>query len=202
MKVKVAQLCPTLCHPMDCTVHGILQARILEWAAFLFSRGSSEPRDWTLVSWIAGGFFTSWATREARLKKEALLNSGLWNKDFLMWVIFSLFEFVTILFLFCVLVFWPHSMWDLNSSIRDQIYTSCFGGQSLNHLREVPRFFFFSSFTNQSRMDEWVHLLCAVIQGSSYLVSPHPLGHCFILHSWLEFADKSTSQLMRNGKKV
>ena len=41
--VKVAQLCPTLCDPMDCTVHGILKARILEWVAFPFSRGSSQP---------------------------------------------------------------------------------------------------------------------------------------------------------------
>ena len=45
MKVKVAQLCLTLCNPMDYTVHGLLQARILEWAAFPFSRGSSQPRD-------------------------------------------------------------------------------------------------------------------------------------------------------------
>ena len=44
MKVKVTQSCPTLCDPMDCTVHGILQARILEWVAFPFSRGSSQPR--------------------------------------------------------------------------------------------------------------------------------------------------------------
>ena len=41
--VKVAQLCPTLCDPMVYTVHGILQARILEWVAFAFSRGSSQP---------------------------------------------------------------------------------------------------------------------------------------------------------------
>ena len=53
------------CDPMDYTVHGILQARILEWVAFPFSRGSSQPRDQTQVSHIAGGFFTSWATREA-----------------------------------------------------------------------------------------------------------------------------------------
>ena len=46
-------------------VHGILQARILEWVAFPFSRGSSQPRDQTRVSSIAGKFFTSWATREA-----------------------------------------------------------------------------------------------------------------------------------------
>ena len=57
--VKVAQSCPTLCDPMDYMVHGILQARILEWVAFPFSRGSSQPRDQTQVSRITGGFFTS-----------------------------------------------------------------------------------------------------------------------------------------------
>ena len=54
MKVKVIQLCLTLCDPMDYTVHGILQVRILEWVAFPFSRGSSHPRDQTQVSRIAG----------------------------------------------------------------------------------------------------------------------------------------------------
>ena len=63
--VRVAQSCLTLCNPMDYTVHEILRARILEWAAFSFSRGSSQPRDQTQVSRIAGRFFTSWATREA-----------------------------------------------------------------------------------------------------------------------------------------
>ena len=63
--VKVSQSCPTLCNPLDYTAHGILQARILEWVAFLFSRGSSQPKAWTQVSCITGGFFTSWATREA-----------------------------------------------------------------------------------------------------------------------------------------
>ena len=66
MKVKVAQLCPTLCDPMDYTVYGTLQARLLEWVAFPFSRGSSQSRDQTQVSHIAGKFFTSWATREAQ----------------------------------------------------------------------------------------------------------------------------------------
>ena len=66
MKVKVAQLCPTLCNPMDYTEHGIFQARILEWVAFPFSRGSSQPRDWIQVSCIPGGIFTSWATSEAQ----------------------------------------------------------------------------------------------------------------------------------------
>ena len=59
VKVKVAQSCPTLCDPMDHTAHGILQARKLEWVAFPFSRGSSQPRDQTQVSSVAGGFFTS-----------------------------------------------------------------------------------------------------------------------------------------------
>ena len=58
-KVKGAQLCPTLCNPMDSTVHGILQARVLEQVAFPFSRGSSQPRDWTQISHVAGGFFTN-----------------------------------------------------------------------------------------------------------------------------------------------
>ena len=60
---SVAQLCPTLCDPMDCSppgssVHGILQARILEWIAIPFSRGSFQLRDHIQVSHIAGGFFT------------------------------------------------------------------------------------------------------------------------------------------------
>ena len=68
-EVLVAQACPTLCNPMDCSppnsfVLGILQARILEWVAISFSRGSSPPGDQTQVSHIAGGFFTAWATRE------------------------------------------------------------------------------------------------------------------------------------------
>ena len=57
--VKIAQSCLILCDLMDYTVHGILQARILEWVAVPFSRGSSQPRDQTQVSHIAGGFFTS-----------------------------------------------------------------------------------------------------------------------------------------------
>ena len=63
---SVAQSCLTLCDPIDYTVCEILQARILEWVAFPFCRGFSQPRDWTQVSHIAGWFFTSWATREAQ----------------------------------------------------------------------------------------------------------------------------------------
>ena len=63
INVKVTRSCPTLCYPMDCTsLHGILQARILEWVAIPFSRGSSQYRDLTQVSCIAGRFFTVWTT--------------------------------------------------------------------------------------------------------------------------------------------
>ena len=58
VKMKVAQSCPTLCNPMDYTLHGILQARILEWGAVPFSRGSYQLRDRTQVFHIAGRFFT------------------------------------------------------------------------------------------------------------------------------------------------
>ena len=68
---EVAQSCPTLCDPVDCSlpgfsVHGILQARVLEWVAISFSRGSSQHRDWTQVSRIAGRRFNLWATSLGR----------------------------------------------------------------------------------------------------------------------------------------
>ena len=79
---SVAQSCPVLCDPMDCsppgsTVRGLSQARILEWAAISSSRGSSPPRDGTQVSCIAGRFFTSWVTREACVHSEHLLSCSL-----------------------------------------------------------------------------------------------------------------------------
>ena len=60
---------------MDYTFHGILQAIILEWVDIPFSKGPSQPRDWTQVSCIAGEFFTSWATREAQDGDIATLNA-------------------------------------------------------------------------------------------------------------------------------
>ena len=67
---EVIQLCPTPCDPVDCnppgsSVHGILRAGILAWVAISFSRGSSQPRDRTWVSCIAGRHFNLWATSEA-----------------------------------------------------------------------------------------------------------------------------------------
>ena len=106
-RVKVAQSSLTLCNPVDYTLHGIFPARILEWVAFLFSRGSSQPRDWTQedslpaepqrkpkktgffssgsswprnwtgVSCIAGRFFTNWATREALNTHTGTINLTL-----------------------------------------------------------------------------------------------------------------------------
>ena len=64
VKVKVTQLCTTLCDPKGYIVHGILQA----------SKGSSQLRDWIQVSHIAGGFFTSWSTREALNTINQILN--------------------------------------------------------------------------------------------------------------------------------
>ena len=65
-EVKVTRSCSTLCDPTDYMVHGVLKATTLEWVTVPFSRGSPQPRDGTQVSSIAGGFFTSWATREAQ----------------------------------------------------------------------------------------------------------------------------------------
>ena len=77
--VLVAQSCLTLCDPMDSSppgssVHGLLQARTLEWVAIPFSRGSSPPRDRTRVSCIAGRFFTVWVTREAHQRYLSTIN--------------------------------------------------------------------------------------------------------------------------------
>jgi len=77
--VKVAQLCLTLCYPIDYTVYGILQARILKWVAFPFSRGSSQLRGRTQFSHIAGGFFTSWPIlggHKPKRKKNSTLKPG------------------------------------------------------------------------------------------------------------------------------
>ena len=87
MCAKSLQSCPTLCYPMDCSlpgssVHGILQARILEWVAMSFSRGSSQPMDGTLVSMspaLSGGFFTTSTTWEAQCNVETWVQSLGWE---------------------------------------------------------------------------------------------------------------------------
>ena len=88
-KVKVAQLCLTLCEPMaGSSIHGISQAQILEWIAIFFFRGSSWPRDRTWVSLIAGILFIIWATREAQVKLKltqsclTLYDWTIWSREF------------------------------------------------------------------------------------------------------------------------
>ena len=77
--VKVAQSHPTLCDPMDYTVYGILLARILEWVAFPSSRGSSQSRDQTQVSYIASRFFTSGPPGKPK-------NTGWGSPSLLQWI--------------------------------------------------------------------------------------------------------------------
>ena len=82
VKELVTQLCLTLCDRIDCSppvssVHGILQVRILEWVAMLFSRRPSWPRDWTRVSHNAGRFFTISARTSS---KSSILELGLLNQ--------------------------------------------------------------------------------------------------------------------------
>ena len=62
---------PMDCSPPGSSIHGIFQARVLEWVAISFSRGSSWPRDWTWVSRIAGRYFTIWAAREAHVSLKS-----------------------------------------------------------------------------------------------------------------------------------
>ena len=82
---EVAQSCLTLCDPMDCSlpgssIHGIIQARELEWVAIAFSRGSSQPRDRTWVSHIVDRHFTFWATTEVKLQRMNTIERYLGSK--------------------------------------------------------------------------------------------------------------------------
>ena len=101
-KVKVAHHV-WLCDPIDCSppgffVHGILQARILEWVAISFSRGSSQFRDQTQVPCFAGRFFTIWATREAKCSLVILFGMNFNMSDikivfFDIWMIYLFHSF-------------------------------------------------------------------------------------------------------------
>ena len=115
MCVESFQLCPTLCDPMDCslpgsTVLGILQARILKWVVIPFSRGSSQPRDQTWVTCVAGRFFTIWAIRKAKKKKIPLsphLRIGLSKKAqilYMLWIcsLLSIQMGMSIIWLTCI----------------------------------------------------------------------------------------------------
>ena len=98
---EVAQSCPTLCDPMDCSlpgssVHGILQARILKWVAISFSRGSSRPRDLTQVSHIVGRFFTikdTWEAHRKNISPFYLVTQGnSWHRKNISYPLFAVFH--------------------------------------------------------------------------------------------------------------
>ena len=117
MYPKSLQLCPTLCNPVDWSppgsfIHGILQARILEWVAISFSRGSSWPRDWTQVSCISGRRFNLWATRQGRyIPKYFILFVAMVNGivSLISLSIFSLFVYRGARD-FCVLTLYPATL--------------------------------------------------------------------------------------------
>ena len=155
MKVLVTQSSPTLCDPKDCSppgssVHGILQARIVEWVIIPLSRGFSQPRDQSQVSHIAGRFFTVGATRETQncIKMTPFSSTlifhyydhyyylaalglcrGVWAPC---WSTFSC----------CPAQTWlsPRGLWNLSSPTRDWTHNLCTGQQILKHwtTREVP----------------------------------------------------------------
>ena len=94
VKVLVTESCPTLYNSMDyrppgSSVHGILQARILEWVAISLSRGSSWLGDQTWVSCIAGSFFTVWATREADCPRNTTRKTVQLPNHLLFWILRS-----------------------------------------------------------------------------------------------------------------
>ena len=110
---------------MDCSlpgssVHGIFQARVLEWIAISFSRGSSRPRDWTRVSCIVGRHFTIWATREVRFIGCLYLWSFFAVQKLLVWCSLTCLLFSVFLF---------HVMWNPKTHHQDWwwgIYSVCF----------------------------------------------------------------------------
>ena len=104
----------TIYSPPGSSVHGILQARILEWVAITNSRGSSKLRDWTWVSCIAGGFITNWATREGFVSQvNNICNSRLLRTY---WYNFDEFEIVNLGFV--ARIYSPISILELNKIIR------------------------------------------------------------------------------------
>jgi len=156
--VKVAQSHLTLCDPMDYIVHGILQARILEWVTFPFSRGSSQPRDWTQVFHIAGGFFTSWATGEAPIIENWLFNMGIQRKVWLRN---------------------RHGLWPLGRGAGEASQRRWWGIEMIVHLDSCPfppvvfkalsfSFFFFEKLLTVSFSWRWLALLSKTMLKSKW----------------------------------
>ena len=124
----ITQLYPTLCDPIDCSlhgsfVHGILQARILEWVALPFSRGSSSPRDQTQISCIAGRLFTIWATREAWFYTwECIRVSAAFSVCPILTFPYSVYKSI---------LYWAHEYCFSRFHIYALIYDTCFSFSDL-----------------------------------------------------------------------
>ena len=108
-KVKVTQSCLILCDPMDCSppgysAHGILQVRILEQVAIPFSRGSSQPRDRTQVSCIAGGVFYCLSRQGSpdSIETSGILETQLWLSC-IPTLVFSIFHFFKLIKFFILM---------------------------------------------------------------------------------------------------
>ena len=133
VKVLAAQSCPTFCDPMECSprgssLHGILQARILEWVALLFSRKSYQTRDWTQDSCITDRFFTIWATRQVLTYLDSVLESR--NSTSL-----------TKVSIVKAMVFFSSShvqMWELDDKDDSVLKTLCFQTVMLEKTLESP----------------------------------------------------------------
>ena len=135
-EVFVTQSYLTLCDPMDCSppgssVHGILQPRILEWVTISFSKGSSQPRHRTLVSYIAGRLFTAWA-KSLISERSCLYLTHLYKTVNATLENFTipqslLFHFHLFIFNFLDLLAVLSGPWDFNSWARDWTCTPCSG---------------------------------------------------------------------------
>ena len=194
----VAQLCPTLCDPMDysspgSSLHGILQARILEWVATSSSRASAQPRGRTQVSHTAGGFFTIWATggwqgqkssgwagrletQEAHMLQLRSV-SHLLAECFLAWGK-SAFLYFFLKFIYLTVPGLSHSMWDLVP--RPGTRNPALRVWSLSHwtTTEVPRsaFYIYQAF---NKLDKASYggasaFLSKSINSDVNLVQSHP----------------------------
>ena len=131
MGSEFAHSCPTLCDPMDCSlpgssIHGIFQARVLEWIAISFSRRSSRSRDWTWVSRIVGRCFTDWATREVhKIWEEYIILNAILYKVLslgIFWIICEggtmcwensvlYYQYVPLNYMHVWIFYWSSSIW-------------------------------------------------------------------------------------------
>ena len=154
---EVSQSCVTLCDPMDCSLpgsstHGILQARVLEWVAISFSRGSSQSRDWTWVSHIARRCYTIWATREALFQHE-IFDIKFYSSQFFISSVHGVlcfwFQNVThFCLLLCILASTTFILVPDPSSHQSSTRTSAFSYASCPSLSEWP--FFVECFHHNS----------------------------------------------------